>query len=259
MSPPIRDGSGDSIGAIRLGDGSEIAEVRTGAGDVLFSGGIPASGDYQWYINEGSGTTEIADVGGVDLSINFGQGSWASAPAAVEGTILDFDSDNDRAETTSNVSADTFTFGGWVRPQQSNSTGKHWAEIGNATGSQGGVNVRHDTPTASNQTIEVDVDGAKTFADEQFVSVGSWGFYALRADFSAPSMTLQTYDNSQNLVDKTITPSSTASGSYNWAIGASSTGTGKRTAVADYDFHFYADGSTLTDAEIDGLWQATQR
>jgi len=37
MSPPIRDGSGDSIGAIRLGDGSEIAEVRTGAGDVLFS------------------------------------------------------------------------------------------------------------------------------------------------------------------------------------------------------------------------------
>jgi len=37
MSPPIRDGSGSSIGSIRLGDGSEIAEVRTGAGDVVFS------------------------------------------------------------------------------------------------------------------------------------------------------------------------------------------------------------------------------
>jgi len=37
MSPPIRDGSGNSIGAIRLGDGSEISEVRTDAGDVLFS------------------------------------------------------------------------------------------------------------------------------------------------------------------------------------------------------------------------------
>jgi len=37
MSPPIRDGSGSSIGSIRLGDGSEIAAVRTGAGDVLFS------------------------------------------------------------------------------------------------------------------------------------------------------------------------------------------------------------------------------
>jgi len=43
MSPPIRDGSGSSIGSIRLGDGSEISEVRTGAGDVLFSA-IPDSG-----------------------------------------------------------------------------------------------------------------------------------------------------------------------------------------------------------------------
>jgi hypothetical protein len=43
MSPPIRDGSGNSIGAIRLGDGSEISEVRTGAGDVLFSAGLPDS------------------------------------------------------------------------------------------------------------------------------------------------------------------------------------------------------------------------
>jgi len=44
MSPPIRDGSGSSIGSIRLGDGSEISEVRTGAGDVLFSGSaIPDS------------------------------------------------------------------------------------------------------------------------------------------------------------------------------------------------------------------------
>jgi len=44
MSPPIRDGSGSSIGSIRLGDGSEISEVRTGAGDVLFSAGPPDSG-----------------------------------------------------------------------------------------------------------------------------------------------------------------------------------------------------------------------
>jgi len=42
MSPPIRDGSGSSIGSIRLGDGTVISEVRTGAGDVLFSG-LPSS------------------------------------------------------------------------------------------------------------------------------------------------------------------------------------------------------------------------
>jgi len=50
MSPPIRDGSGSSIGSIRLGDGSEISEVRTGAGDVLFSAStIPDSDLYQHY------------------------------------------------------------------------------------------------------------------------------------------------------------------------------------------------------------------
>jgi len=47
MSPPIRDGSGSSIGSIRLGDGSEISEVRTGAGDVLFSA-IPDSEVYRY-------------------------------------------------------------------------------------------------------------------------------------------------------------------------------------------------------------------
>jgi len=41
MSPPIRDGLGNDIGAIRLGDGTEISEVRTGAGDVVFSSAIP--------------------------------------------------------------------------------------------------------------------------------------------------------------------------------------------------------------------------
>jgi len=77
MSPPIRDGSGSSIGSIRLGDGSEIAEVRTGAGDVLFSANvIPDSGDLyhallpsylsanhsqgddvtSWQLNDGSAT-----------------------------------------------------------------------------------------------------------------------------------------------------------------------------------------------------------
>jgi len=48
MSPPIRDGSGNSIGAIRLGDGTEISEVRTGAGDVLFSAGPDDSLVSRW-------------------------------------------------------------------------------------------------------------------------------------------------------------------------------------------------------------------
>jgi hypothetical protein len=64
MSPPIRDGSGDSIGAIRLGDGSEIAEVRTGAGDVLFSAGPPDSGD----LHARYDATEISATDGDSVS-----------------------------------------------------------------------------------------------------------------------------------------------------------------------------------------------
>jgi len=60
MSPPIRDGSGSSIGSIRLGDGSEISEVRTGAGDVLFSA-IPDSVEHQFVANTWSENTNWQD------------------------------------------------------------------------------------------------------------------------------------------------------------------------------------------------------
>jgi hypothetical protein len=62
MSPPIRDGSGSSIGSIRLGDGSEISEVRTGAGDVLFSA-IPDSVVANGRASEYDGSQWVADIG----------------------------------------------------------------------------------------------------------------------------------------------------------------------------------------------------
>jgi len=71
MSPPIRDGSGSSIGSIRLGDGSEISEVRTGAGDVLFSA-IPDSVVSRYDATEESSTGSISSItdqlGFADLS-----------------------------------------------------------------------------------------------------------------------------------------------------------------------------------------------
>jgi len=67
MSPPIRDGSGSSIGSIRLGDGSEISEVRTGAGDVVFSAGPPDSAIAQYNaqeltLSDGENLTSWTDV-----------------------------------------------------------------------------------------------------------------------------------------------------------------------------------------------------
>jgi hypothetical protein len=68
MSPPIRDGSGSSIGSIRLGDGSEISEVRTGAGDVLFlsaSGSVVEDFEASRYDDQG---LSLSDRFGGDLT-----------------------------------------------------------------------------------------------------------------------------------------------------------------------------------------------
>jgi len=88
MSPPIRDGSGSSIGSIRLGDGSEIAEVRTGAGDVLFSASIPDSGLNHLYlstdVNAPDGET------GVDWQPN---SETSSSPTLTANGDVEFSSD----------------------------------------------------------------------------------------------------------------------------------------------------------------------
>jgi len=69
MSPPIRDGSGSSIGSIRLGDGTEISEVRTGAGDVLFSAGVPDSAVRQFPFPQRSTSTIVEKLANDDGSV----------------------------------------------------------------------------------------------------------------------------------------------------------------------------------------------
>ena len=86
MSPPIRDGSGNSIGAIRLGDGSEIAEVRTGAGDVLFSADPPIADSLVSRFNFENDVTD--SVGSNDGSI-VGSPTFTTT-AKVGNTALEF-------------------------------------------------------------------------------------------------------------------------------------------------------------------------
>jgi len=96
MSPPIRDGSGSSIGSIRLGDGTEIAEVRTGAGDVLFSA-IPDSAIFHWELSEGSGSTAADSIGSQDGTII--GATWDDTESWYEGFALDGDGSGDHVET----------------------------------------------------------------------------------------------------------------------------------------------------------------
>jgi len=153
MSPPIRDGSGSSIGSIRLGDGSEISEVRTGAGDVVFSASaIPDSATHQHKLDEGSGTTFSDSIGSIDGST--GGASWTSDSELEGGQALSLDGSDDTPSFdskfgsvgTSNswsfavtINADNLN-SGQVIWQQSNNT--YIATIGMDTDSNGELGVQ---------------------------------------------------------------------------------------------------------------------
>jgi hypothetical protein len=98
MSPPIREGSGSSIGSIRLGDGSEISEVRTGAGDVLFSA-IPDSAVVQYNAKELTGFVDGDTVSTRPdqtdtLDLNNGSGTYRSSGLNGNPTV-DYDNQSD--------------------------------------------------------------------------------------------------------------------------------------------------------------------
>jgi len=90
MSPPIRDGSGNSIGSIRLGDGSEMAEVRTGAGDVLF-GAITAPDPVTDFTTAGDGGFTIST--GTPLSVSHDAEGAGDAGGLASKFVVDLDGD----------------------------------------------------------------------------------------------------------------------------------------------------------------------
>jgi len=106
MSPPIRDGSGSSIGSIRLGDGSEISEVRTGAGDVVFSASpdIPTEGllhnydaqQLSGFADGDSVSTRVDQAGSDDLT-----GSGIYRDSVINGSpAIEYNSANNHVHDT---------------------------------------------------------------------------------------------------------------------------------------------------------------
>jgi len=129
MSPPIRDGSGNSIGAIRLGDGSEISEVRTGAGDVLFSG-IPDSAVTQYRAEDENNTsTAIDSVGSNDAALT---GTTYTTNSKVGTNALSHDGSNDETESvnandlSAGGSVDGYGFAGWFNIQSNGSLANNY-------------------------------------------------------------------------------------------------------------------------------------
>jgi len=109
MSPPIRDGSGNSINSIRLGDGSEISEVRTGAGDVLFSANsIPDSleNQYDFVNNLSAGDGSVNDpIGSDPMSLS---GTFTDATIGGESGAEGDSTDNGTADAYDAAADDSF-------------------------------------------------------------------------------------------------------------------------------------------------------
>jgi len=123
MSPPIRDGSGSSIGSIRLGDGSEISEVRTGAGDVVFSGSIIPESLVLRYTMDSADTTSstITDVVNNNDATNNGATTGVSGANQTYNTAeaVEFASSDFIDSLGIDISNQSVSIALWINPQNS--------------------------------------------------------------------------------------------------------------------------------------------
>jgi len=186
MSPPIRDGSGDSIGSIRLGDGTEISEVRTGAGDVLFSASQinNSAFDHRWAFDEGSGTTLNDAISSSTFNLSSDTSNWVSGTGR-GGVYLEFASNEIATNTQSSEwGTKTATYTVWFKPNTT-SGGFVFALAGDQSAV---TDVGIDTGggfTGGYSAFVRDADGGSnvTISGPSSASTSAWNFAALQLDF----------------------------------------------------------------------------
>jgi len=258
MSPPIRDGSGSSIGSIRLGDGSEISEVRTGAGDVLFSA-IPDSVVNNldvWYpMGEGSGTSLADGLGTVDAT--FGAATWQSDPTftqndaiVLDGTDDEWVSDSTVARSTSNMS-----ICGWFNPEQYRSNDGLGGMTTTQTpfsGSGGCVTLRDG---GSVRGWCVDAGNGGSAGEVTVGTTNEWHFFGWNADLSTADGEMYVWDNS-SLVGENVGNGIPAKASDVFLSGGFS---GQGFFDGLHDAVGFALDVRLTQSEFNSIRQDTQR
>jgi hypothetical protein len=231
---PVTDSSPD-YPAVGVWDGA----TRYGATDLS---AIPDIGDYQWYVDAGSGTTVEADLGSV-LGTLDDASMWVSNSAATGGYALDHQATYSWVTDTT-ILDPPFTVCGWIKPA-SYASDQVW--MGQAGGDM-------HVKTASSETLTTSFGGS-SYINGTFVPAGNWGFAALSIDSSPSEHRLITFDNSQELSDNT---------NGNW------TNIDDNLEVGDYnnsnsnldglsDFHVVSEGALLSKTEITEVWEATKR
>jgi hypothetical protein len=217
---PISDGRGVEVGSV-----------------------IPDTGDYQWYIDAGSGSTLEADVGGVTATIS--GASWVDDTSAVGDHHLSHDGSGNYWQTDSAVLSTPFSVGGWVRFDDmtvfdSTAIGVGGTSTSNRMGGDG------------DGALLTAFSGSSYIRDHSFPTTGNWGFFAL--NFESDQHRLITWSNSSELED-TTNGNGQSESSELLTTGQSTDGP----LAGDTDFFVVSEGSLISKSEWADLWEATQR
>lgn len=231
--------------------GLKSGRTRSSLRNVQVGGAIPDSGEHQWYMDEGSGTTLNDSVDGVSASVN--GATWNTESGPVGGEYLSFVTD-DYVLTDQSIDAaqTTFTVFGWARINTFSGFDHALtsaADPGNNTGA--GWSIFTEGTSGEIGTVFA---GSSFNRNIPFPSSG-WGFFALIVDNQ--TYRLITFDNSSELADDT------QSGSDRTPRTGDKLHLGRDARDQDYfdgdlDFCGFAD-KTLTKTEVTDLWDATKR
>ena len=214
---------------------------------------IPEYGDYQWYIDEGTGTTLNPSIGSVTATIN--GATWQSESGPIGNKYLSFDGSGDFVETDSSIDAaqDTFTVFGWARIRSFTGFG-HTLAGAASVGVEGSPGWYIATESTDGEILAV-AGGSSTNRSTPFPS-NEWGFVA--AIYDGSSVRLITFSNTSELSDNSDSSNSLRSPRGGDTLHLGENGTGENHLDGDLDFWGYAN-TKLTKTEITELWEATKR
>lgn len=211
----------------------------------------PDYGDYQWYIDAGSGSTLDADVGSVTATTSGGP-TWVSDSSAVGGYHLSHDGVDDTWRTDSNVLTTPFTVAGWTRFDDMGDFENYcmWNGSDNSNGD------RIALYTAGSGLLDVIQEGGSMKVDQDYPTAGNWGFWALNV--TDTDFRLITWSNSTELSDKTTgNQNDNYPSSYDLVVGRDTND--EKHLTGDTDFYVVSEGTLLTKSELTELWEKTQR
>jgi len=220
---------------------------------------IPDTGDHQWRITKGSGTTLSDSVGDIAATVN--GPSWYSDSGAVGEWALDFDGTDDYWVSDSRVgNMETGSVFGWARLNDFTGFENYLVEVSSdgdpGISPQGGINLFTRSSGVLDAAAYEDSGGGGSMELNASFPTSGWGFFVLSWQESQSDARLITYDNSQNLSDVTGSMPQSWSNYDNYVCVG---GSGGEYVNGRQDIYGAAVGSRISRTQADDFWNATKR